>query len=84
MGNEVADAAGVLVDLRLPLVPLVDSRLIRRPALRKAISRIRLESVSKRNSVSSKMSGSGQKVTVEPWPLALPTRSSGAVGSPRS
>ena len=57
---------------------------MRRPALRKAISRMRLESVSKRNSVSSKTSGSGQKATVEPWPLALPTRSSGAVGSPRS
>ena len=51
---------------------------------RKAISCIRLDSVSKFHSVVSKICGSGQKVIVVPVSSLAAPRTSGPIGSPRS
>ena len=52
--------------------------------LRKAISCIRLDSVSKDHSVVSKICVSGQNVIVVPVSSVAAPRSSGPIGSPRS
>ena len=51
---------------------------------RKAISCIRLNSVSKDQSVVSKICVSGQKVIVVPVSSLAAPRTSGPIGSPRS
>ena len=57
---------------------------IRRPRVRKAISRSRWVSVSNEKSVSSKISPSGRNVMVVPVSVVGSPFSSGVCGSPRS
>ena len=56
----------------------------RKPGLRKASSRIRLERMSKLKSIASSTVGSGLKVTLVPRSLVLPIGCTVPVGAPRS
>ena len=60
------------------------SMVIVTPPLRNASSRSRCASVSKLNSVVSKICASGLNVTLVPRFLVVPVTSRSAIGSPRS
>jgi hypothetical protein len=80
--DELDDPALVLELVRL-VRPLI-SDAIRIPRLRKLSSRSRWVKTSKLNSVSSKISSSGQKVTLVPAFLVFPTCFSRPRGIPLS